>query len=34
MRLNRKLLSVDPADAGAAATLEKYYEDQQDRFGA
>lgn len=33
MRLNRMLLQVDPADAGAANTLERYYEEQQDKSG-
>ncbi|MBL0217523.1 MAG: tetratricopeptide repeat protein [Myxococcales bacterium] len=33
MRLQRKLLAVDPADAGAAHTLERYYEDAQDKSG-
>ena len=33
IRLNRKLLAVDPADVGAASTLERYYEDAQDKSG-
>ena len=33
VRLNRKLLSIDPKDALASATLERYYEDNQDRSG-
>jgi len=33
MRLQRKLLAVDPADSGAANTLERYYEDAQDKSG-
>ena len=33
VRLNRKLLAVDPGDLGAAATLERYYEENQDRSG-
>jgi tetratricopeptide (TPR) repeat protein len=33
MRLNRMLLQVDPSDAGAATTLERYYEEQQDKSG-
>nr|MBA3465305.1 tetratricopeptide repeat protein [Deltaproteobacteria bacterium] len=33
MRLQRKLLTVDPKDVGAAATLERYYEDAQDKSG-
>ena len=31
--INRKLLEVDPKDAGAAAALERFYEDNQDRSG-
>ncbi|MDB4958372.1 MAG: repeat-containing protein [Myxococcales bacterium] len=33
MRINRKLLSLEPGDLGAAATLERYFEDQQDKSG-
>nr|MDQ3364711.1 tetratricopeptide repeat protein [Myxococcota bacterium] len=33
MRLNRKLLALDPLDSATAATLERYYEDAQDRDG-
>ncbi|MEO8706851.1 MAG: tetratricopeptide repeat protein, partial [Kofleriaceae bacterium] len=33
IRLNRKLLAIDPNDQGAQATLERYYEDQQDKSG-
>jgi len=33
VRLNRKLLSIDPTDSVAAAELERYYEDNQDRTG-
>jgi len=33
MQLNRKLLTIDPGDAGAAATLERYFEDMQDKSG-
>jgi tetratricopeptide (TPR) repeat protein len=33
MRLDLKLLSVDPTDASAAARLEKYYEESQDKTG-
>jgi tetratricopeptide (TPR) repeat protein len=33
IRLNRKLLTIDPGDAKAARTLEKHYEDQQDKSG-
>jgi tetratricopeptide (TPR) repeat protein len=33
VRLNRKLLSIDPSDPGAASTLEAYYEDTQDKSG-
>jgi tetratricopeptide (TPR) repeat protein len=33
VQLNRKLLTLDPADAAAAATLEAYYETQQDKSG-
>ncbi|HEU4615108.1 MAG TPA: tetratricopeptide repeat protein, partial [Kofleriaceae bacterium] len=33
LRLNRMLLSIDPSDAGAAHTLERYYEDQGDKSG-
>lgn len=33
MRLNRKLLQLDPNDAGAATQLERYYEEQQDKSG-
>lgn len=33
VRLNRKLLTVDPTDSIAQATLEAYYEDTQDKSG-
>src|SRR5207247_1999739 len=33
VRLNRKLLTIDPTDSRAAATLEAYYEDEQDKSG-
>ena len=33
VRLQRKLLALDPSDLTAAAALESYYEDQQDRTG-
>ncbi|HEY0253593.1 MAG TPA: hypothetical protein VGC41_18800, partial [Kofleriaceae bacterium] len=33
VRLNRKLLQLDPSDAVASQTLERYYEDAQDRSG-
>jgi len=33
MRIDRKLLAVDPSDTDAAARLEKYYEESQDRTG-
>ncbi|HEY0253664.1 MAG TPA: tetratricopeptide repeat protein, partial [Kofleriaceae bacterium] len=33
VRLNRKLLQIDPSDAVASQTLERYYEDAQDRSG-
>jgi tetratricopeptide (TPR) repeat protein len=33
VRLNRKLLTVDPNDHAAQATLEAYYEDSQDKSG-
>ncbi|HUS29500.1 MAG TPA: tetratricopeptide repeat protein [Kofleriaceae bacterium] len=33
VRLNRKLLTVDPNDAGAVSTLEKYFEETQDKSG-
>ena len=33
VRLNRKLLTIDPSDALASATLERYYEETQDRSG-
>jgi tetratricopeptide (TPR) repeat protein len=33
MRINRKLLSVDPGDLGAAATLERFFEETQDKSG-
>jgi tetratricopeptide (TPR) repeat protein len=33
VRLNRKLLAIDPTDSRAAATLEAHYEDAQDRSG-
>ena len=33
VRLNRKLLTIDPGDVGAASTLERYYEEQQDKSG-
>ncbi|HEY5950587.1 MAG TPA: tetratricopeptide repeat protein, partial [Kofleriaceae bacterium] len=33
MRLNRMLLTIDPSDQGAAHTLERYYEEQQDKSG-
>ncbi len=33
IRLYHKLLQLDPSDHGAAATLERHYEDAQDRSG-
>ncbi|MBL9019563.1 MAG: tetratricopeptide repeat protein, partial [Myxococcales bacterium] len=33
MRLQRKLLTIDPNDVGAAQSLERYYEDAQDKSG-
>ncbi|HEY0476735.1 MAG TPA: hypothetical protein VGD37_04380, partial [Kofleriaceae bacterium] len=33
MRIHRKLLDVDPNDAGASSTLERFYEDNQDKSG-
>lgn len=33
VRINRKLLEVDPRDVAAASTLERFYEDTQDRSG-
>jgi tetratricopeptide (TPR) repeat protein len=33
MRYNKKLLSLDPSDSVAAASLERFYEDTQDRSG-
>ena len=33
MRFNKKLLAIDPTDSTAAASLERYYEDTQDRSG-
>ena len=33
LRLNRKLLELDPSDRGAAAALERYFEDEQDKSG-
>ncbi|HEY0192212.1 MAG TPA: hypothetical protein VGC42_13920, partial [Kofleriaceae bacterium] len=33
VRLRRKLLEVDPNDAGAASELERFYEDNQDQTG-
>jgi tetratricopeptide (TPR) repeat protein len=33
VRLNRKLLAIDPSDSIAGAELERYYEDNQDRTG-
>jgi len=33
LRINRKLLDVDPKDAVAAAALERFYEDSQDKSG-
>ena len=33
VRLNHKLLTIDPSDHGAASTLERYYEEQQDKSG-
>jgi tetratricopeptide (TPR) repeat protein len=33
MRLNKKLLTIDPMDSVAASTLERFYEDTQDRSG-
>ena len=31
--LNKKLLTIDPSDIGASRTLERYYEDAQDKSG-
>jgi len=33
VRIQRKLLTVDPMDPGAAANVERYYEQNQDRSG-
>lgn len=33
VRLNRKLLTIDPGDKIASETLERYYEEHQDRTG-
>jgi tetratricopeptide (TPR) repeat protein len=33
MKLNQRLLELDPSDLGAASALERYYEDAQDRGG-
>jgi tetratricopeptide (TPR) repeat protein len=33
VRLHKKVLDVDPQDASAAASLERYYEDNQDKSG-
>ncbi len=33
MRLNRMLLTIDPSDIGAASTLERFYEENNDRSG-
>ena len=33
MRIHRRLLDVDPHDAGASSTLERFYEDNQDKSG-
>ncbi|MEO8549622.1 MAG: hypothetical protein ABI678_06600, partial [Kofleriaceae bacterium] len=33
IRLNRKLLTIDPGDVRASMTLERYYEETQDRSG-
>ncbi|HWO22042.1 MAG TPA: hypothetical protein VNO30_24940, partial [Kofleriaceae bacterium] len=33
LRLNQKLLEIDPSDAGAATALERHYEEAQDRSG-
>ncbi|HEY5924239.1 MAG TPA: hypothetical protein VIV11_21325 [Kofleriaceae bacterium] len=33
MRLNRRLLEVDPSDLGASSTLERFYEENQDKSG-
>jgi len=33
VRINRKLLELNPRDAAAAATLERFYEDAQDKSG-
>ncbi len=33
MRLNKKLFALDPSDSIAAASLERFYEDTQDRSG-
>jgi tetratricopeptide (TPR) repeat protein len=33
MHLTKKLLALDPSDAVAASTLERYYEEQQDKDG-
>jgi tetratricopeptide (TPR) repeat protein len=33
MRINRKLLAIDPTDSRAAATLERFFEDEQDVSG-
>src|SRR5262249_53936661 len=31
IRINQRLLALDPSDVGAASTLERYYEQNQDR---
>jgi tetratricopeptide (TPR) repeat protein len=33
LRLNRRLLEIDPSDTSAANTLERYYEENQDKSG-
>jgi tetratricopeptide (TPR) repeat protein len=33
MQIQRKLLDIDPKDVGAASTLERFYEDNQDKSG-
>lgn len=33
VRINRKLLQLDPSDSGAAAKLESFYEDAEDQTG-
>jgi tetratricopeptide (TPR) repeat protein len=33
VRINRRLLEIDPQDSAAASTLERFYEDSQDKSG-